>query len=165
MSDGSGLPIGIQFRSWDGRKSCVRGSRLGLFIPKDIVFKQEIVVTEGASDCAALLDLGFAVVGRPSCGAGIEHVIRLVQKYRIRSAVIAADSDMPGLDGAYQLASRIAPFVSVARVFSPPPGVKDVRAWTQRGATRGDIENAMELANDRASGVVLVASGEGASRE
>ena len=70
MTDAQGDVLGIRLRLRNGRKLSVRGSKEGLFLPAGLEGGQQLLVAEGPTDTAALLDLGFAAVGRPSCTGG-----------------------------------------------------------------------------------------------
>src|SRR5262249_14899950 len=99
MRDASGKIIGIRLRLAFGRKLAVRGSKDGLFVPADIDVEApaQLFFTEGVTDAAALLQLGFpAVIGRPSCSGGIKLLGELVQRVQPRGIVIVADQDAPG---------------------------------------------------------------------
>jgi hypothetical protein len=61
-------PIGIQRRFPTGKKRCIEGSKLGLFI--SLLPKENIVVTEGFSDAAIATHVGFDGLGKPSSGYG-----------------------------------------------------------------------------------------------
>jgi hypothetical protein len=152
MSDpATGIVVGIRLRKPNGTKFAVRGGKDGLFLPvTGQVAGEPLLVTEGPTDTAALLDLGFLnVAGRPSCSGGVRHLVSLVRTRRTAEVVIVADADEPGRRGAAHLASILRVYCPVVRVIEPPPGVKDVRAWKQAGATRADVERLIEAAPDR----------------
>jgi hypothetical protein len=151
MSDPSGRTIGIRRRFPNGSKLAVKGGCEGLFIPK--VFDARsgaqnrtpkkrgyavspLFISEGVTDCAALITLGFEAVGRPSCTGGTRFCCELA---RGRDAVILADGDEPGQRGAAALASTLRIYCPSVRIITPPAGVKDARAWKQAGATTDDI--------------------------
>lgn len=130
---------GIRIRSHNGKKWCVTGSREGLFWPLGValVDKEPLVLPEGPSDTATLLDLGFCAIGRPACDHGFDLIASILKKYR-RHVVILADRDetktrpdgtsyRPGIDGARKLATRIRPLCRSLKIVLPP--CKDVRAW------------------------------------
>jgi hypothetical protein len=79
MTDAAGAVRGIRLRGTDGRKWAVRGGREGLFNPGwcDRSFESpfRLVVCEGATDTAALTDLGFIAIGRPSCSGGVHLIV------------------------------------------------------------------------------------------
>jgi hypothetical protein len=146
MSDAGGRIVGIRLRRPDGRKLSVKGGREGLFIPSGLPQASRLLITEGPSDCAALLDLRFAAIGRPSCLGGVRHVINLVRRLAVPEAVIVADSDPPGRRGAHSLASVLAAYCTTVKVITPPTPHKDARAWKQAGATAGDVQAAIDAA-------------------
>jgi 5S rRNA maturation endonuclease (ribonuclease M5) len=149
MTDAAGRVRGIRLRGMIGHKWAVTGSRDGLFIPRNVLVSLPfdggggmLLVCEGATDCAALTDLGFAAVGRPSCNGGTSQILSLIQKganNRPREVVIVADDDAPGLRGAQTLAAAVVAYVKSVRTITPPKGVKDARKWKQRGASRKDV--------------------------
>src|SRR5262249_61220748 len=70
MVDHTGTVLGMRLRLPDGRKLSVRGGKEGLFLPRDFAAQSPVLIAEGPTDAAALLDLGFpAALGRPSCTA------------------------------------------------------------------------------------------------
>jgi hypothetical protein len=144
MRDGAtNTIIGIRLRS-NGDKWAVKGSNgSGIFIPQKTQPDTRLIVCEGPTDCAALLDRDYFVIGRPSCSSGTQHVVSLVRRIRPREIVIFADADGPGLRGAEMLADEIwIPTRIVA-----PPRHKDARAWIGAGACRGAIEAVISAAN------------------
>ncbi|HYW80449.1 MAG TPA: toprim domain-containing protein, partial [Thermoguttaceae bacterium] len=146
MSDAAGETVGIRLRLPDGRKLSVRGGREGLFIPKDLQAGGRLLVTEGPTDCAALLALGFSAIGRPSCTGGVKHLVALAQRLQPGGIAIVADGDEPGQRGAKSLAARLAVYCAAVRIVTPPDGIKDARAWKQSGATAADVQAAIDAA-------------------
>jgi hypothetical protein len=147
MRDGDDVIVGIRLRLWSGAKLSVKGSRVGLFVPRGLNNAPDrLLITEGESDCAALLDLGFETVGRPSCSSGGKHVVRLVQRVTPHEVVIVADNDDAGRDGARDLVAELRPHCSRIRVVCPPGGIKDAREWKRRGAVRDDVLRRIDAA-------------------
>jgi hypothetical protein len=140
MSDMAGRVRGIRLRLVNGRKLAVTGSREGLFLPEKCSGNQ-LLVTEGPTDTAALLDMGFPfVAGRPSCTGGIGLLVELVAARRATDVTIIADADEPGRRGAANLASVLAVYAPNVRAIEPPAGVKDARDWLRAGGSRIDVE-------------------------
>jgi hypothetical protein len=145
MSDVSGGVLGIRLRAADGRKWSVRGGREGLFLPIDVPIAGTLLICEGASDAAALLDLHFDVVGRPSCMGGVGLLIDFVEQFQPQNIAIIADGDGPGQRGARSLAAHLVGYVpGGVRIVTPP--TKDAREWVRQGADRLDVLDAIEAA-------------------
>ena len=145
MRDAAGRVLGIRLRAADGRKYAVAGGREGLFIPNDLPNRPgQLLIAEGPTDTAALLDLGLAAVGRPSCTGGVTYLVRLVQASRADEVVVVADADAPGQRGAEALAATLVAYVPRLRVIAPPHGVRDARAWLRAGATVADLNAAIK---------------------
>jgi hypothetical protein len=125
MQDGRGHLIGIQRRTVP-RKCCVEGSHLGLFVPQRLDGNGMLLVAEGATDVATLLDMGFSAIGRPNCNTGGAMVRVWCQAHPYTRVVVVADNDEPGRRGAEILAQQLH-----ARTARPPPEYKDVRSWTR----------------------------------
>jgi len=134
MRDGFGKIIGIRLRADDGKKWSVRGSHAGIFLPychsDDTAW-----VVEGASDTAAGRSIGLYAVGRPSCSGGLYHLKTLFDRLHIRRAVIIADNDKPGLEGAEQLVRHAG---IPCCVMTLP--CKDLREFTTLGGTAEMLE-------------------------
>ena len=139
--------IGLRLRDADGKKWAVRGSRNGLFVPDAGLPEQceLVLVAEGPTDVAALLDLGFCAIGRASCSGQVDMLVDVL--YR-RNVVIVADRDeakkrpdgsefYPGQEGAERLAEALFGRARTVKVIKPLQG-KDAREWKLAGAT-GDI--------------------------
>ena len=140
---------GIRLRTWTGKKFSVRGGREGLFWPVGLDFSGQLLLCEGPTDLAALLDLGFNAVGRPSCSGGTKLLAKFVRTKAVRDVVIVSDVDPHGAGqrGAESLATHLLPLVPTVRIIQPPDGVKDIRAWKQAGATRQDVLAAIDAAH------------------
>jgi len=108
MRDGKENVVGFRLRGSDGSKYAVKGSHQGLFIPQSAPPQGEpVLIVEGPTDCAAAISIGFFAIGRPSCSGGIYQLKEYLIRYRIRSAVIVADLDDPGLNGAMGLSDHM----------------------------------------------------------
>jgi phage/plasmid primase-like uncharacterized protein len=139
-----GKVIGVRLRAENGQKWAVSGSRQGLFIPDGQSAPDDpVLVCEGPTDTAALLDLGFYAIGRPSCSGGSLTLAAMLAGCHV---VIVGDRDepktrpdgsvfFPGQDGAERLAEALllARAQTVRIVY--PLNAKDAREWKRAGAT------------------------------
>tara|TARA_R110002096_G_scaffold141017_5_gene295760 strand:- start:828 stop:1592 length:765 start_codon:yes stop_codon:yes gene_type:complete len=132
--------LGIRYRTQGGQKFAAKGSKQGLFVPSSFTLAKAIVVCEGPTDTAAMLDLGFNAIGRASCNSGVRLVEEIVQGNPV---AILADSDEAGRAGACQLARKITKAVIIE-----PDGHKDGREWVANGATRGRVLEKIREARD-----------------
>lgn len=146
MRDHAGDIIGVRTRTESGEKRAVYGSRNGLFyVPGwrgDPIF-----IPEGPTNVAALIDLGFDAIGRPSCNAGADLLERMVRgNWNI---VIVADHDeakrkpdgsvfYPGQEWGERFAAKLAQYCRSVRLIEPLVG-KDVRDWRRAGMTREGV--------------------------
>jgi phage/plasmid primase-like uncharacterized protein len=146
MSNATGDTLGIRLRLPSGRKLSVKGGKEGLFIPEGIEPHGLLLVCEGPTDTAALLDLGFNAVGRPSCSGGVKLLVDLLRKLKPSDVVIVADADAPGQRGAASLATALVAYCSDVRIIAPPAGVKDAREWKRSGATSAVVQSAIDAA-------------------
>ncbi|MBM4020627.1 MAG: toprim domain-containing protein, partial [Planctomycetes bacterium] len=114
----------------------------GLFWPEDLASTGPLLVCEGPTDTAAMLDLGYDAIGRPSCTGAVDMVIQVVRHLRHRDVVILADADGPGIDGANRLAEAMTEAGRRPKVVRPLEH-KDARAWiwTVEGAAEGSRES------------------------
>jgi len=149
MHNAAGQVVGIRLRLADGRKLSVKGGREGLFLPEGIDRGGRLLVAEGPTDTAALLDLGFQAVGRPSCTGGTQHVVKLAQRLEPSETVVVADADEPGGRGAERLAAVLRLYCRAVRIITPPNGIKDARDWQRAGATTADVQAAIDAAEPR----------------
>jgi DNA primase len=148
MTDGAGNVLGIRLRRQNGFKFSVTGSKEGLFLPSGIEAERSpLLVCEGPTDTAAMLDLDYRiVVGRPSCTGGIKLLVEVVRQRQLPEVVIVSDGDEPGRRGADNLARVLVAYAPAVRVIAPPEGVKDVRAWLQAGGSRRVVAQAIDAA-------------------
>jgi len=146
MKDAGGEVVGIRLRKPNGKKLSVRGSKEGLFIPDGIGEQNTLLVCEGPTDCAALFDLGFSAIGRPSCMGGTKLIVNLIRKVNLHQVVIVADADAPGQRGAKNLAAVLVAYCQAVRIVSPPQRIKDAREWKRRGATATDVQATIDAA-------------------
>lgn len=139
MVDEHRKAIGIRLRKPEGFKFCVKGSRTGLFIPITFDWTPTTFITEGPTDGAAMLDIGFdGVIGRPDCRSNVDRIVNFIQHSpRSTNIVIVADVDKYGAEGARVLASRLAVY-RPTKVVYPLEG-KDARQWKQYGATAKSV--------------------------
>jgi 5S rRNA maturation endonuclease (ribonuclease M5) len=151
MQDLAGNVLGIRLRTLSGKKFAVRGGREGLFIPDGLAFSTDLLVSEGPTDTAALLDLGFEAIGRPCSSGGTRLIIALVKARKPPAIVIVADVDANGVGqrGAEALASSLVPYHASVRTIFPPNNSKDARGWKQAGATPADVQAAVDAAPER----------------
>lgn len=158
MTDAAGRVLGIRLRGGDGRKFAVKGSREGLFIPSRGRWvamggdpgDTPLMICEGPTDVAALLDLGFPnVAGRPSCTGGTRLLVELIRRRGRPEVVVVADQDEPGQRGADALGSVLVAYSPAVRVMTPPEGIKDMRAWLQASGSRQHVEQVMDAARVR----------------
>lgn len=156
MRDARGEVVGIRLRTPDGFKYAVStgddciGS--GIFIPRDLgqTGKPHLLIAEGPTDTAALLDMGFDALGRPSNTAGTaylrDYIVTQTLAMGWSEVVILIDRDKPGSDaakntwrGARSLAEALLSPRRSVRIVQPPLGVKDARDWLKGGANEDDV--------------------------
>jgi len=153
MRNAAGEVVGIRLRKPDGRKLSVRGGKEGLFLPAGLQPGGRLLIAEGPTDTASVLDLGFRVIGRPSCSGGVAQLVALVKRLRPAEVVVVSDNDppddrgrRPGQEGADALAVTLAGYVPDVRIITPPADKKDARAWKAAGGTAGDVLAAIAAA-------------------
>lgn len=133
MREPNGNVCGIRYRTYDGTKFSELGSRDGMFFRPDDLRDDYLIVVEGASDTAAMMDLGFySVVGRAACRANTEQIVTLLRRKRPKRIIIIPDNDDPGRTGAEALRVNIELAGGIAKVLTLPDGVKDVRQALQK---------------------------------
>ncbi len=138
-----GKTIGIRRRFPSGSKVSLKGSKAGLFIPAELAGSEPLLITEGPSDCAAALDLGFDAFGRPNCDSKVNMTARFTKG---RDVIIIADNDTPKRDGrnpgqagALKLARKLVFVCSSVRIILPPTEYKDLRGWYRAGLKHDEL--------------------------
>jgi len=133
---------GIRLRAPGGKKFAVLGSQEGVFRTlNELTLKSEapatktVYVAEGPTDTAALLQLGFTAVGRPSCTGAVNILVSILKELRV---VIVTDADSPGRSGACILAGKLKGLVESVKIIEPHR--KDMREWVTAGATSEAVE-------------------------
>ena len=71
--------------------------------------------------------------GAKACTTQLESICRG------KCVVLMADRDPAGMDGARLLAADIRKRARVCTIITPPPGVKDLRAWMLSGCTATEL--------------------------
>ena len=128
--------IGILRRYRTGRKRTIKSSERGLYIPRGWRERTgALLLPEGASDTAALWDLGCAVIGRPSCSGGVQRLADLLI-WDKRDIIVVGENDRkvdgtwPGRDGAKQVATELSELLGREITWVlPPADFKDVREF------------------------------------
>ncbi len=160
MSDAKGVVIGIRRRLLDGRKFSVKGGHEGLFLPRDVDASGHLLICEGPTDTAAILDLDLQALGRPSCSGGVRLMGRYLQVHRPATLSVLADRGEHGQRGAEKLAVAMRALCKDVRLITPPEGIGDAREWTRAGATAHDVLRAVEQAEPLALTVETVKGGQ-----
>jgi hypothetical protein len=140
MRSGNSKMVGIRLRSESGEKWSVTGSRSGVFIPHTSP-QDTVLITEGPTDAAAGVGLGFFTIGRPSCSGGINDLTQFIRHHRIKRAVISADNDGPGITGA----KLLQPYLPVPSCLIVLPA-KDLRAFYVAGGSKQLIDSIISQA-------------------
>ncbi len=96
-----------------------------------------VFVVEGASDVAAVTDLGLVGVGRPAALAGSRLLTELLSGYDV---VVMGENDAgDGKKGMESIADHLAQVCPSVIMVMPPKGSKDVRKWCQNGLTKQNL--------------------------
>ncbi len=131
MQDGNRNLTGYATRKPDGRKACIPGSNVGLYIPRDLMIRDKLYICEGLSDTAVAWDMGLPAIGRHNCLSGVDEIKQLVGGTDIDLTVISDnDESMVGMKGAQRLAKALD-----GRLIAPPAEYKDLREWFNAGGT------------------------------
>jgi 5S rRNA maturation endonuclease (ribonuclease M5) len=135
--------VGIRLRTVSGQKFAVKGSSDGLFIPQFGDPGRVLFITEGPTDCAAMLSLGLYAIGRANALSKrcMDQCRAFVKKNRFQEVILVSDNDVPGKAAAKKLKEQIDVRV---RQFLPP--CKDIRKFVQLGGTWQLIETMLSNA-------------------
>lgn len=149
MSSASGEIVGARVRTDDGSKFAIFGGRDGLFLPTDVQLKAaRLVIAEGPSDVAALLDLGVPAIGRPSATGGTRHLAYLARQGKFDQIVVFGDNGAAGERGAFALATTLRLYSNDVRVVFPPSVLSDARDWVRVGGSRLEFERMVASATE-----------------
>jgi hypothetical protein len=140
MRDHLRFMIGIRLRDDNGKKFAVKGSKQGLFIPQSTPLPT-MFVTEGPTDCAALLSMDLYAIGKPAAMAHPDEIVKFIHRWRISKVIVIADNDRAGLAGAKKLVD-VCP-VPCCELVLP---AKDARDFYRSGGTKQMIENLLQNA-------------------
>ena len=144
MTDGIDRVVGIRLRTPDGFKYAVTGGSSGVFVPA-AEKADDVVVPEGPTDAAALIDLAFTPIGRADCQSGTPAIVTAVKRLQAKRVVLMLDNDPaanPQARRAVQLGmshTRAALSQICRVVVIHPPDHKDVRAAVADGVSRRDV--------------------------
>jgi len=142
MVDSGGRCIGLRLRGHTGYKWSYRGGRAGLFVPDGIPSSiKRLFVCEGPTDTAAVMSVGCAAIGRPSCTGGVAMAANFIRRYGASDIGIIADHDTPGRKGALQLAHVLLTVAETVRIITPGHNGDDARSWIAAGATGFDLDH------------------------
>ena len=160
MRNADGRIVGIRTREVSGEKKTDAGSDgSGLFFVREKLSANDLLICEGPTDTAALVDAGFeSVVGKPSCTLGDKYVVEIIRRLQPSVVLLIPDADQPGLEGFSNLANEILntgamPLERIDAV-TPPPNVNDVREWAQKNRNHlaGRIAGKLEQIKQRTGG-------------
>lgn len=158
MQDAMDKCIGIHRRFPDGKKLCLKGSRLGLFCPEGKADYQTLLICEGVSDTAAALTLGFKAIGRPGCSQCVPMTVQWCAERGISEGIIFSDNDSSGigLEGAKELCKELISVVPKVKIIAPPPLYKDLRQWLKDGVNKRTIQDLIEKTKAHRRPVITV---------
>ncbi len=86
----------IDRRYADGTKKCMKGGKRGMYVIEHWwVAAGPVLMPEGGSDAAALIDIGCCVVGRFACRGGVRDMTTLLRRFigSERRIVVIGDND------------------------------------------------------------------------
>lgn len=138
--------VGIRLRTKQGDKFAVKGSKNGIFLVDSTPVPDKVFVCEGPTDTAAMMQLGFQAMGRPSCSGGIDYLRSMLKG---REVVIVSDHDSPGRAGANKLANELMYTNKSVKIIEPPR--KDMRAWLNNGASAKAVDQLVDNAKEMGS--------------
>ncbi len=159
MRTADGLVVGIRLRMGDGTQRALAGSRDGIFLPRDLGDVDQVLIAEGWLDTAALLGMGFAAIGRPSCRGARRELVRWVRRKKPRRVAILVDADPAAVVGAHDLVLNLVEHVEDLRVVTLPVGVRGAFEWKRGGADGAAVQAAVDAAPARKTRLGMRAGG------
>ena len=159
MRNATGDIVGIRTREKDGKRSVSGSDGNALFFIPSMLSTVYLIVCEGPTDTAALIDAGFnSSVGKPSCKLGDDYVVEVLRKLKPAAVLLIPDSDSHGLEGFTVLANEILqsgvmPFERIDSL-TPPRPLNDVRQWLRKSREHlaGRIAAKLETIKQRSGG-------------
>lgn len=121
--------IGIKKRNLNGRKWCVRHSKLGIYLPRHFSASQGVYICEGESDTAAMLSKGYNAIGRASA-TSCKAILRELLK-DCPEITIISDYDPHGL--GYKESCKLAKVFERHVHIVLNRDYKDIREWINSG--------------------------------
>ena len=137
MRNDAGDIVGIRTREQDSKRSVSGSDGNGLFFIPALLVSDYLIVCEGPTDMAALVDAGFgSTIGKPSCKLGDKYVVEIIRQLNPDAVLLIPDADAAGLEGFSILANEILQggVLSFDKIDSltPPQPLKDVRQWLRK---------------------------------
>jgi len=118
----------------EARNLCGNAESVMSFINPD----GPVIIVEGVSDVMAAATIGLDAVGKPSNIGGLDILKKMPitgkEVWIIGENDVKANGDWPGKEGVERTYLALRGMCRTTR-FMPPDGVKDLRAWVQRGLT------------------------------
>lgn len=159
MRNADGDIVGIRTREQDGKRSVSGSDGNGLFFVPAMLSSDSLIVCEGPTDLAALVDAGFgSSVGKPSCKLGDKYVVEIIKRLQPKAVLLNPDADQHGLEGFSNLANEILntgamPLERIDALL-PPKELNDVRKWLQKNRDHlaGRIAAKLEAIKQRSRG-------------
>jgi len=136
MRDADSNVIGFALRAHrDESKSVIRGSRNGLFVPRQVTPGNVQLLVEGLSDTAAAWTWEFAAIGRSGAHEAIDLAVGFVAKAANACPCVVGDNDPDGTGraGAGAMVAALLEAGVPCRLLMPPDEFKDLRDWLTRG--------------------------------
>lgn len=136
--------VGVRTRFDAGdEKRSIFGGASGLFVPAGLIGRGPLLIEEGPTSVAALLDLGYEAIGRPNCSGGVALILAYIRRNPQRPVILIANNDKakkrpngsifyPGQEGGLRLADTIAATGQPVKLIVPP-NWKDSRDWKNKG--------------------------------
>lgn len=145
--DSTGVPTAACCNriSTGSRKKLPGGGYLHIFDPENKgvhkyqtllpTSRHPVFVVEGASDVAAVTDMGLVAVGKPSAEGKINLLVELLSGCDV---VVMGENDAgAGKRGMEATATALAQVCTSIKTLMPPKGIKDARQWYQSGLADG----------------------------
>jgi hypothetical protein len=132
----------------------------GVLLPDGVGQQPIVVITQGAANVAALLDMGFDAIGLPYNGCRVDEVrVMLAERPGWHEVVLLEERTKPGTNiskatrALYaELQARLASGHRKVYSLRPPVGVNNAYAWLKKGATEDDVMAVIDAEKPRTVG-------------